>query len=518
MSPPSQPYWVPLLGPVIPFLMGFDRYMQKTRDESAHGLLSVGIGGTPHVFIYSPSLTKRLFALRAPVTDDHFIIWPVYKRLLGGDPSLKEKWMARWTLAIDPLIDGLTKEPGLSQITEATVRKIEENIPNMISYTDSPIDQFLWERVSNADLVQTDQGRAMEVDLWPFLRHLSGLTTGPAMTGQAFFDNNQLFMQDMFEFDAGAFWLLLGLPNWFPIPSISKAVRARHRMKLALQALHEALDAAADGKPVPAEWGNLDDVFYTLTQRQKVLRDTFSPEQRAVADISVLWAQHANINNLVFWLVHRIFSIPGTVDRIRKEIEPYCHVVYGESILGRQSAPRIKLDVKGLRNCTLLKSSFYEVMRLHAAPWSIRKITRDIVLTEDAQKSGKGAPGSFKIKAGTLIDVPHNLQHLDPKFFDDPEDFIPDRFVVTDPETGDITVKAGNVKTFGGGSSICKGRFLAEREALGLTAAILSLWDIEPAKGDWKTPGNLWATGILRPSEPCRVRISKRRMAHEDGA
>jgi hypothetical protein len=37
------------------------------------------------------------------------------------------------------------KEPYLNQLLKPTIRNLEENIPQMISFTDSEIDQQPWE-------------------------------------------------------------------------------------------------------------------------------------------------------------------------------------------------------------------------------------------------------------------------------------------------------------------------------------------------------------------------------------
>lgn len=46
-----------------------------------------------------------------------------------------------------------------------TVRNIEENMPNLVSFTESFVDQTLWERESDAlPVVMNDGGRGVEVD------------------------------------------------------------------------------------------------------------------------------------------------------------------------------------------------------------------------------------------------------------------------------------------------------------------------------------------------------------------
>ena len=58
---------------------------------------------------------------------------------------------------------------------------------------------------------------------------------------------------------------------------------------------------------------------------------------------------------------------------------------------------------------------------------------------------------------------------------------------------------------------MCKGRQFAIREILGFTAAILCMYDIEPAGGGpWKLPKQINGAGTKRPASSTRVWIKSR--------
>ena len=57
---------------------------------------------------------------------------------------------------------------------------------------------------------------------------------------------------------------------------------------------------------------------------------------------------------------------------------------------------------------------------------------------------------------------------------------------------------------------MCKGRSFAEKEILALGAAVIGLWDIEPASGTWKIPTMIPGTGVKKPVEDIRVVIKRR--------
>ena len=72
----------------------------------------------------------------------------------------------------------------------------------------------------------------------------------------------------------------------------------------------------------------------------------------------------ANANSLVFWIILRILSTPGLVDRIREETAPFVHITQTEPIFGIYEAPRLNLDVEKLTDCPILQSCYWEALRI----------------------------------------------------------------------------------------------------------------------------------------------------------
>lgn len=54
------------------------------------------------------------------------------------------------------------------------------------------------------------------------------------------------------------------------------------------------------------------------------------------------------------------------------------------------------------------------------------------------------------------------------------------------------------------------GRHFAEREVLAFSAAILVMWDIDPAEGTWAHPGSKPGSGTVSPIRDVRVRMKRR--------
>lgn len=101
---------------------------------------------------------------------------------------------------------------------------------------------------------------------------------------------------------------------------------------------------------------------------------------------------------------------------------------------------------------------------------------------------------------------------MDPRLWKDPTTFDPYRFLVEDEnDPGKMRAEMGLLSSFGGGTSICKGRFFAEREVLLFAAGLIATWDFQPVEGSWEMPGKFYSgTGSANPKTNVRVRMTRR--------
>lgn len=64
---------------------------------------------------------------------------------------------------------------------------------------------------------------------------------------------------------------------------------------------------------------------------------------------------------------------------------------------------------------------------------------------------------------------------------------------------------------------MCKGRAFALKESLLFVAAIISMWEIEPAGGGkWRMPKHRKATGVYGTDDVTRVWIRRRELSLPD--
>ncbi|RFU35883.1 hypothetical protein B7463_g423, partial [Scytalidium lignicola] len=479
------PYWVPVIGHGFSFLSDPAVFMAKLRDQSPHGIFALNLGATTHTIISNPSLVKGVMQQKESSAQIHLILTKFFNLTTRKwEPSLEE---------LMGVMGYLMKEPHLGNFMKVTVRGIEEHVPNIFSFMEGEVDQHSWERWASARYINEDEE---EINLNAVLRDIMGQVSVPALFGQAFFENNPDILHDVYDFDSGMMYFLMGLPWFTPWPSVIRAHLGRWRLRESMTEFSKALEDTIEGKAVDSKWDNMDDVKYGFSHKER-------------GDISMLWAMVVNATALVYWQVLYIFATPGLLDRVRNEIAPYAQVTKPTIIGTISESPGLKIDQEGLaKNCPLFRATYLESLRLSSQPWSVRKVAKDVSIP--LEKQG-GEATSYVLKSGGYITLPHDLHMRDPKYFKDPEKFVPERFLYT-KEDGTISTDIGTIRPYGGGPSMCKGRQIAERECMAFVAAVVMYWDMEPAdsKKTWVIPAQKKTSAVSLPVQDSRVRVKRR--------
>lgn len=216
----------------------------------------------------------------------------------------------------------------------------------------------------------------------------------------------------------------------------------------------------------------------------------------------------------VFWMLTHIWTVPGLVGKVRNEIDTFAKATQPPQVFGMPEPARLILDVDGLaQSCPLLKACFYESIRLHSAPTSVRSATKTFEVHDTQESPTPGRhPHSYILEAGNFVAAPLAVHHQDPRYFESPDAFNPGRFLrPSEHEGGKQIVTAGTLKPWGLGAAACSGRAYAEKGALAFVAGILALWDFEPADSrGWVIPEQKEHSILSVPSAELRVTINSR--------
>ncbi|ATZ48382.1 hypothetical protein BCIN_03g06070 [Botrytis cinerea B05.10] len=503
-------YWVPGLGHMVAFLMNGEKLARELRDQSAHGIFALNLGGSTHNIISNPNLVKAVLQKKESDVAFKTVALGLSAKFFGLPKKAEKVYVDNWE-EYTSVFTYLMKEPHLSSMLDKTLRNLEGLIPQMVSFMDSEIDQHPWEKWANAEYISNNE---MEVDLMALVRDILGHASVPSLFGREFLDNNPHVLHDIYEMDRGMMYFIMGLPWFTPWPAVARAYYSRSQIQQSMTKFQEALDATVDGKQVDSSYGDLDDVSEFILKRHELFRKHgLKPDERG--DISVIWALIVNSTLIVYWHLLYILSTPGLADKIRAEISPYATVTPGEKIGSISEAPHIHLSHEDLsKKCPLFKSTYLEASRLCSQPISLRKLENDITLT-DTSSSKETDKTTYMLHKNEYVTLPHDLHMRDPSYFPSPTEFNPERFLTTD-ETGNISVDPQTIRPYGGGPSMCKGRVYAERECLAFVAGIIMYWDIGAVakkgekKGKWTIPKMIKTSAVCLPDKETRVRIKRR--------
>ncbi|RJE22509.1 Cytochrome p450 [Aspergillus sclerotialis] len=403
--------------------------------------------------------------------------------------------------------------PNVYESSTSLIRLIKRESPNLVTFCRSPVDQAPWERASHA-VVGDSNPTVCEVNLFALVRNFVGHVTTSAFMGQALNDTFPRLLEDLWKLDDQLVPLSLGVSRWIPLPGASTACAARGQLLHALTVFHEAFTSWEDGIDPGIKFRDFDDVSEPVKRQIQTLRKfNLGASASAPGHLSLLWALNARVATIAFWNILRIFSDRSLLEDVRKEIAPCASAMRPsreETGFPFQEPPRLSIDPEGLQNsCPLLKASYYETLRLDTAPLSFRKLTSDISLTEsieDAQDAGLTHRRTYRIKKGENIVIPHGIFHKDAKYFSNPDQYDPRRFIQTDHGTG-AKAHMHPMKPVGGifGYDSCMS---VEREILPFVAAIVAMWEIEPASDkDLIIPERKIANMTFLPKKDIRVKL-----------
>jgi cytochrome P450 len=192
--------------------------------------------------------------------------------------------------------------------------------------------------------------------------------------------------------------------------------------------------------------------------------------RRGLFNASLMWASQANTVPATFWTLLHVLRNPRSRTEILEEVRQFAPAEPprrpGERLF---SKAELKAMVK-------LDSAIQEINRLTTCPMVPRRVLRDLVLTlHDGRQ--------LQFFEGEELALYIPAAQLDPEIYESPHEFRFDRFL-----TGDGTAKAWykNGKRvhfplipFGGGKSMCPGRFFAMNEFKITVATLLAWFEIE---------------------------------------
>ena len=262
-------------------------------------------------------------------------------------------------------------------------------------------------------------------------------------------------------------------PLWMPLPSVRKV---RH----AKQTLDRVIQQHIQAQP-SAQQQDSEDLLTMLQQA----RDPEHPEQGLSAQelhdqtMVMFLAGHETTATAMTWWSGLIARHPEVAERIHAEVDAV--------LQGKPPTPDT------LQQLPWLQASLKEALRLYppAAVLMTRRAIKDVKV------------GSWTLPKGQLIAFTPYIIQRDPRWFESPAEFKPERFLPGAP-----TMPRGTWMPFGTGPRVCIAQHFAMLE-MGLMAAMLmQRFRLEWPEGAQWPEGDLAVT--LRPAQPIRLQLHQR--------
>jgi cytochrome P450 len=244
-----------------------------------------------------------------------------------------------------------------------------------------------------------------------------------------------------------------------PVGPFVKVRKARARLdRVILRVIAERRADRPDGSS-PRESGQSDLISMLLSAR-----DPENPSEPGMSDqqirdeaMTIFLAGHETTANAMAWTFHLLGSAPGVERKLHEEL--------ARVLDGRVPA------VDDVARLEYTRAVVAESMRLHPPAWTMgRRVVEPHTI------------GGYTIEPDALVLISQWVAHRDPRWWDTPLEFRPERWLATPgsrlPDPG--SRPKYSYFPFGGGTRICIGESFAWTEAILLLAAIAQRWRFTP--------------------------------------
>jgi cytochrome P450 len=261
------------------------------------------------------------------------------------------------------------------------------------------------------------------------------------------------------------------LPSWIPVPGLGPFRRALAELDRIVYGIIR--DRRANGEHP----GDLLDML--LDARDESGAGMTDPQLRDEV-MTLLLAGHETTANTLAWTLYLLAQNPGQQSLLEAEIR---------NVLGGRPA-----DAAALHRLPFTQMVLMESQRLYPPAWAIgRKALKDFDVA------------GYRLRAGTNVIVSQWVLHRDPRFYPEPERFLPERW--RDEVAGRKTVPKFAYLPFGAGPRVCVGASLALTESALVLATLMQHHRFSLASDE---PVEAFPSVTLRPKHGLRLRVERR--------
>ena len=201
-------------------------------------------------------------------------------KVFGFPESETEVLLKHFDDLMQIITTSLMKNPGLDRIWAVLQKDMEEQVPEIISFSADPKFQHPWERSSNTALKSNNRA---EASLFALLRNCIGSMSSRVLMGSDLLECHPEILDDLWQVDKNIMSFIFSFPRFFP--GMSAAYHSQTRLLHKMTEWHERMEA----KSMKSD--RFKDVSDLMKARQEVYSAcSFSFRARASIDMSILWA------------------------------------------------------------------------------------------------------------------------------------------------------------------------------------------------------------------------------------
>ncbi|KAI0378109.1 cytochrome P450 [Hypomontagnella monticulosa] len=465
-EPPLAPQSIPIIGHMLGLSRSKFNYYVDLSQQTGFPIFTMSLPGQKMYVVTKPDLIQT-------VQKQHKIL--AFPPIEAKFASTVCGTSAEAQAILNKNVNGDEGDFGLSMESYAAMRaglKPGSEIDDMNRI-------MIQEIAKSLDLLQPAKGESRKVSMYEWLRDAITTATTRSVYGPMNPYDDKAIADAFWEFESGLMSILVGF-----LPSIiaRKPIAARNKVAKAFEAYYKA--------------GGVEKASALARYRYQVEIDHNVPlEDIARYEVGGSIAVLVNTAPAAFWSLVLLYSHPGLLDDIRKEIDA-CTETFTEN------GSTIKtLDITSLKeSCPLLLSSYQEVLRYYSMGTSVREVMEDTYLDQ------------WLLKKGAMLQMPSRIIHQDAGLWGSSvADFNPRRFL---PEEKQNRPRDVCFRAFGGGKTLCPGRHFATNEILAVVALFVARLDMKPVGGHWKLPTTAntnVAAVVMEPDNDVDVEITTRK-------
>ena len=499
-EPPLFGGWIPFLGHAIEFGTNYRELLQRLASASGSApAFTVFVAGKRMTFIKSALDFPHVLKESKRLSFDAFA-FSVSKNVVSFNCSFDDPGYQGFDHTLPSqyrMLKGGSLNAMMQHIKPSLLKSMREHEHQLASSTHLwQTEEDLNDLVSRLVWQMTAHSLFGDLILKP-LAGEEGNEVGPLERSRQAF----LKFDDKFALLAG------GVPIWF--------------------AGKDCADGISHLKSLFSRFGHDDipsNVSALFTFRQKYMMNPangISVHDAACLQVIFMWAMFANTLPAACWTLFWVLRDKECLRACREEVER----VFEPHLRSSNPAPADDLRADVMENMPCVQSVLEEALRLGIGSLTVRVAQENCTLA-----LGKDKQRAVRVRKGDQVVLSPSFSHFDPEMYPEPAVFRWNRFMrpknrsspVVRRKQGRRVSPSVALMPFGGGTSMCPGRFLAMAEIKMLVATVLLRWDVElttDMDGDTLAFGvtgipslqqvGRGGLGMLSPADkiPCRWRV-----------